>query len=390
MVEQNFGDKRLLEKLIQIGVALTSEIGLDSLLRLIVKEARWFTCADAGSLYVREGEKLRFVVSQNDTLIKRLGANKAKQLFKTFDMPIDKNSLAGYVAWTGKTLNIPDAYKDEPADYKLNLSFDKQTGYHTKSLLIFPLKDPGGEILGVLQLINSMDVSANVVEFSPKIEELVHSLASLAAVAIKNAQLTDALKKAYYDTIIRLSVAAEYRDKITGGHLKRVSHYAQIIAKYMGFSNDEAEHILYTAPMHDVGKLGVPDAVLQKEGTLTPEERSLMEKHTLIGAEIFSDPGTPIFEMAQVLALNHHERYDGKGYPNGLENEEIPLAARIIAVADVFDALAAKRQYKDAIPLEKIYQILKDESGTHFDPTVVDAFFKGLDEILQIKEKFKD
>lgn len=390
MINDSFIDGDLSKKLIGIGIALTSERDLDCLLELIVKEARWFTSADAGSLYIREDDKLKFVVSQNDTITNRLGEKKAKTLFQTFEIPINKNSLSGYVASTGKIINIPDAYNLKKTEFKLNLDFDKLTGYQTKSMLALPLQDPDGEVIGVLQLINSLDKKENVVPFSSKTEELVHSLASQAAVAIKNAKLTASLKKAYYDTIIRLSVAAEYRDKVTGGHLKRVSHYAQVIAKYMGLSKEEREQILYTTPMHDVGKLGIPDAILQKEGLLTKDERNLMEKHTTIGAEIFSNPDTEIFKLAQLLALNHHERFDGKGYPNCLKGKGIPLAARIISVADVFDALSTKRQYKEEMPLEKVYQIIRSDSGTYFDPKVVEAFFNGLDDILKIKEHFKD
>lgn len=383
-------NRYLLKKLIDIGVALTGERDLDSLLELIVREARRFTNADAGSIYIREGDRLIFEVSQNDLLEKKLGKKKFKESFRTFEIPINAESTAGYVALTGKTLNIPDAYDIKDASFKLNLGFDQKTGYRTKSLLIFPLKDPEGEIVGVLQLINALDNDGNAVEFPPEIEELIHSLASQAAVAVKNAQLTLALKKAYYDTVIRLSVAAEYRDKITGSHLKRVSHYSKVIAKNMGLSEEEEEQILYATPMHDVGKLGIPDAVLLKEGRFTDEEKKIMEGHTVIGAEIFSNPETPLFAMAQLLALNHHERFDGEGYPNRVAGEEIPLAARIIAVADVFDALAEKRQYKEGMPVEDVCRIIKEGSGTHFDPQVVDAFFKGLDNILRIKNKFMD
>lgn len=198
------------------------------------------------------------------------------------------------------------------------------------------------------------------------------------------------LKRASLDTIYRLAKAAEYKDEDTGAHIQRVSHYAEIIARKMGMDENFCENILYAAPMHDIGKIGIPDHILLKPGKLTPEEFEIMKKHTIIGAKILEGSDVEFIKMAEIIALTHHERWDGKGYPRGLSGEEIPLPGRITAIADVFDALLSKRPYKPPFPLEETLEIIKKENGTHFDPNVVSSFFSALDEILDIRERFKD
>ena len=198
------------------------------------------------------------------------------------------------------------------------------------------------------------------------------------------------LKRASLDTIYRLARAAEYKDEDTGAHIQRVSHFAEIVARKMGMDENFCENILYSAPMHDIGKIGIPDHILLKPGKLTPEEWEIMKKHTIIGAKILEGSDVEFIKMAEIIALTHHERWDGKGYPKGLKGEEIPLPGRITAIADVFDALCSKRPYKPAYPIDEVLKIIKEEEGKHFDPKVVSAFFSGIDEILDIKERFKN
>lgn len=198
------------------------------------------------------------------------------------------------------------------------------------------------------------------------------------------------LKNASLDTIYRLAKAAEYKDEDTGAHIQRVSHYAEIIARKMGMDENFCENILYSAPMHDIGKIGIPDHILLKPGKLTPEEWEIMKKHTIIGAKILEGSDVEFIKMAEIIALTHHERWDGKGYPRGLKKEEIPLPGRITALADVFDALLSKRPYKPPYSLKEVLKIIEEENGKHFDPKVVSSFFAGFKEILDIREKFKD
>ena len=193
------------------------------------------------------------------------------------------------------------------------------------------------------------------------------------------------IKHASLETIYRLSLAAEYRDWDTGHHLLRMSHYSKAIARHMKLDGKYTEAILYAALMHDVGKIGIPDHILQKPGRLSPEEWEVMKRHTVIGAQILEKSQAEFMKLAENIALTHHEKWDGSGYPNGLKGEEISLAGRIVAVADVFEAVTSKRPYKEPFPLEVAFKIIKEGTGTHFDPTVVDAFFSIKDEILLIK-----
>lgn len=202
-------------------------------------------------------------------------------------------------------------------------------------------------------------------------------------------QAFEKVKESSLETIYRLARAAEYKDEDTGTHVLRMSHYAAAVARELGLPEDEVESILYAAPMHDVGKIGIPDRILLKPGKLDPDEWKVMKQHTLIGGKILSGSEAGFIKLAEVIALTHHEKWDGSGYPNGLAGEEIPIAGRITAIADVFDALTSKRPYKEPFPLEKSFGIIREGRGTHFDPAVVDAFFAVTDEILAIKERFK-
>ena len=206
-------------------------------------------------------------------------------------------------------------------------------------------------------------------------------------VAQRTSQLREALSKiksASLETVHRLSRAAEYKDEDTAAHLQRMSHYSVVIAKKMGMATDFVEGIRYASPMHDAGKIGIPDKILLKPGKLDQEEWEIMKEHAVIGAKILEGSNTQFIQMGELIALNHHERWDGSGYPNGLKGRHIPLAGRITAVADVFDALTSKRPYKKPFPLEKSMQIIKKCKGKHFDPEVVDSFFAASDEIVTI------
>ncbi|MCU0722909.1 MAG: GAF domain-containing protein [Planctomycetes bacterium] len=379
-----------LSTLVEVGIALTAENDLDRLLERVVTEARAATHADAGSLYLREGDTLKFVVSQNDTLAARLGSEGERALFTPFTLPIASSSIAGYVAKTGQVLNLDDVYAI-PADreYRFNKDFDQRNDYRTRSSLSVPLLDPGGHVIGVLSLLNRMDSTGAATPFRPKDVRLILALASLAAVAVKNAKLSTSLRNAHLDTIFRLSVAAEYRDWDTAGHIRRISDYSIQIARDLGLAPQEIEVLRYASPMHDVGKIGVPDAILLKPAKLTPDERTIMEQHTTIGARILANSESEILRNSESVAQHHHEKWDGTGYPNRLKGEAIPRFGRIVAVADVFDALLSRRCYKPPLPPEKALEILKEGRGTHFDPAVIDVFFAKVDAHLAIGSRYK-
>jgi hypothetical protein len=375
-----------LRKLTQIGIALSHERDLARLLDKILFESRRFTRAEAGTLYVKEKDSLRFTCVQNEAMPSTsVTAGSSTGAL----MPIARTSIAGYVAATGEILNIPDVY-DIPGDleYSFNDSFDRRSGYRTRSMLVVPMKEPDGTTIGVIQLINARDVEGRITSFATEIEDLVMSLASQAAVALENANLTLELKRAYEETIIRLARAAEFRDTDTGQHIRRMSHYSFEIAKDMGFNDQQSSELLLAAPMHDIGKIAVPDSILQKPGKLTDEEYKEMQRHTIYGGEILAGSDVPILLLSQKIALTHHEKWDGSGYPYGLKGEQIPMFGRITAIADVFDALSSKRCYKDPMPLEKASDLIKQGTGKHFDPAVVESFFRVLPRILEIKEKY--
>jgi putative two-component system response regulator len=211
--------------------------------------------------------------------------------------------------------------------------------------------------------------------------------------AARTHELRTALQKvriASLDTIYRLARAAEYRDQDTGAHLTRMSHYAVRVARKLGLDDRTAEAILHAAPMHDVGKIGIPDRILLKPGKLDPDEWNIMKQHTVIGARILEGSRADVIKLGRLIALTHHERWDGGGYPKNLKGAGIPLPGRITAIADEFDALTSKRPYKPAFSLEKSFDIIAQGRASKFDPDVVDAFFEAQGEILAIKERYKD
>jgi putative two-component system response regulator len=195
------------------------------------------------------------------------------------------------------------------------------------------------------------------------------------------------LKEAYLDTIYRLVLAAEYKDEDTGEHIVRMSRYSALIAERLGLPAEEVQNILYASPMHDVGKIGIPDTILMKPGKLTDPEFEIMKTHTTIGAKILANSKAKILQVAQQIAISHHEKWNGEGYPRGLTGEEIPLVGRIVALADVFDALTSRRPYKDPYLVDVALDIIKKERGRHFDPHVADVFPESIDEVLRIKHE---
>ncbi len=383
--------KKDLEHLVDIAIDLSSIYNLESLLHKIVMEARAITNSEGGTIYLVNNGKLKFFVSQNDYFKKKYGDDYAKKIFKPFSIEIDKNSVAGYCALKKKSLNIkdvsniPDKYPFTYNDY-----WDKSFGYTTFSMLNIPLVFQNGEVIGVLQLINSISDENKYVEFSKRYEKVVGALSSYAAVSIYNTRLNNQLKQSYLESIVRLGVASEYRDKETFAHLFRMSEITYIIAKAYGYNEEDAINLKYAAIMHDVGKLGIPDAILHKPGKLTSEERLVMEKHTTIGANILRGSVSDLLKMAAKIALTHHEKWNGCGYPIGLIGPQIPIEGRIVAIADVYDALSSKRVYKPKFSKEKVIDIMKSENWKSFDPEIFKIFISEFQKIYNISEKYED
>lgn len=206
----------------------------------------------------------------------------------------------------------------------------------------------------------------------------------------KVAERTRKLQETRLEVIHRLGLAAEYRDNETGLHIIRMSKVSAALAQAVGLSNEQCDLILNSSPMHDIGKLGIPDSVLLKPGKLDADEWEIMKTHTQIGAEILSGGDTDLLEQARLIALTHHEKWDGSGYPEGLKGEEIPLEGRIVALADVFDALTSERPYKKAWPVEKAVEYIKEMSGSQFDPDLVEIFLTILPQVQSISDRYRE
>jgi len=400
-----------LKEIIRLDNELSTVQDLDLLLERILTEARKITNADAGSIYIREDDHLVFSYAQNDTMQKKLPPGQ-KLIYLTFKMKITTGSIAGYVASTGKTLNIPDVYKiPQDAPYKFDSSYDKVSKYKTQSMLTVPLKNATGEVIGVLQIINKKNHDGEVIPFDGEDEVICLHFASTASMALQRAQLTRAL-------ILRMIAMAELRDpKETGAHVNRVAGYATEIyecwAKKHGLSREEINKkrdiLRMAAMLHDVGKVAISDVILKKPGKLTKREREIMKTHTYLGARLFIQKQSEFDEIASQVALRHHENWDGTGYPGHidvltgrpikkgpdgkplpLKGEEIPLFGRIVSIADVFDALQSKRAYKKAWEEDRVLKEMKSLSGTKFDPELVDAFFETYNVIKSITARYPD
>ena len=234
-------------------------------------------------------------------------------------------------------------------------------------------------------------------EFKPRVRNMLKLREAHLATRDRAVQLAEAVRVATAEihdrereTITRLARAAEFRDPETGAHIQRMAHYSALIAKCMSLGGNYTDEILQAAPMHDVGKLGIPDYILLKAGRLTAEEFTVMKRHPSIGYDILKDSSSSVVQMGAVIALSHHEKFDGSGYPNALHGNAIPLEGRIVAVADVFDALTSERPYKSAWPMERAIAFLREGRGTHFDPDCVDAFLRSWKEVVEVRKQFLD
>ena len=406
-------EKQKLEVLTRLGTELNQVKDLDILMEQILTEARRVVNADAGSIYIREKDQLRFTYTQNATLQKKLPPGE-KLIYNIFSIPADESSIAGYSAITGQALNIPDVYKlESTVPYRFSRQFDETAGYKTHSVLAIPLKTVREEVIGVLQIINAQNDEGSIIPFSNDDERMMVHFASMTTVALERAQMTRTL-------ILRMIRMAELRDpKETGAHVNRVGAYSVEIyerwARENGVSEKEIQlnrDILRMAAMlHDVGKVAISDKILKKPGRLTDDEYEVMKQHAVFGARLFVDKKSDFDEAAAEVALNHHEWWNGKGYPGkidlsspenalssvgqkgkppGRKRKEIPLFGRIVAIADVYDALASKRAYKEAWDETDILETLEQGAGQQFDPDLIKVFLSSLDVIRSIQQRYPD
>lgn len=294
-----------------------------------------------------------------------------------------KKGIAGYVAGHGDPLIINDAYSDSRFDKNV----DKKTGYHTRNILALPIRGSSGEIIGVYQAINKMTPAG---KFSETDKEHLLLAATYTGSQLEAVSLQEEIENTQKEIIFTLAETGEKRSKETGNHVKRVAEYSYVLALEYGFSHEEADLLKNASPLHDIGKIAIPDAILLKPGLLTDEERHVMKTHTALGYDMLCHSDRNLLKAAAIVADQHHEKWDGTGYPKGLGGEDIHIYGRITAVADVFDALGCDRVYKDAWPMDRIETLFHEERGFHFDPDLVDVFFKVKDHLLQIRDLYLD
>ena len=493
-------EMKQIKRLIRIGTALSAEPNIDRLFEMIVEEARKITNADGGTLYIMsdDNRELQFAIVQTETLKVRMGGTGEKiswkpvRLYNSDDTP-NHGNVSAYVALTGTIVNMSDVYDSEGFDFKGTRSFDAQTGYRSKSMLVVPMKDHRNDIIGVLQLLNARDdVNQDVVPFSYESQEMTESLASLAAVALSNNRLIRELETLMDSFIRAIATAIDEKSPYTGGHIRRVAELTMDIARTINetvegsyaevhFSDDELKELQIAAWLHDVGKITTPEYVIDKatkletiydgiellrlrfalvdlqekirtlqhqmnpvldsgekdadkiqlaeefrflsetnlgsermsdemmdhvraiaartwevngkqeslltkkeaenltirQGTLNTAEREIVKNHAAVTHKILSQlPFPKKLKRVPEYAAAHHEALNGKGYPKGLEAGQLPLQSRILALADVFEALTAKdRPYKTAKTLSEAMDIMsmmvKDR---HIDPDLFDLF----------------
>lgn len=291
--------------------------------------------------------------------------------------------VVGHSMSSGEDIIINDAY----ADARFNQEVDKQTGYRTRNIIALPIRNNDGDIIGAYQAINKLTSQGY---FTDKDREHLGLAASYSGKALESALLYQEIEDTQKEIIFTMAEVGESRSKETGNHVKRVAEYSYVLARGMNMDEREREILRMASPMHDIGKIGIPDAILKKPGKLTDEEFNVIKSHSTMGYEMLRKSRRSILKAAATVAHEHHEKFNGRGYPRGLAGEEIHLFGRITALADVFDALGSDRVYKAAWPLERILNLFKEERGQHFDPNVVDAFFENLKDILEIRDTFQD
>lgn len=358
--------------LLNVARTLAAETSLEHLLKTVAEEIKKVLDADRCTVFLMDKEK--------NELISKIALGMGTQELR---FPADKG-LAGYVAQSGEVINIRDAYSDS----RFNQEIDKETGYKTKTILCMPIWNMKHEILGVFQVLNKQEGF-----FTKDDEEVLIAIGSSAGIAIENARLFESqqiminrqkdLFKNFVDT---LAASIDARDKITAGHSSRVRMYSELICDVLKVDDKTKANIIHAAILHDIGKIGIRDSVLQKNGKLTDEEYKHIQEHVKITFDILNRVYiSEEFKEVANIASSHHEKYDGTGYFRKLKGNEIPFGGRILAVSDVFDAITSKRHYRDKMPIKNALGIIKSGMWNHFDGDIVDAFFKiTLDKLVDV------
>ena len=368
-IKKVLNSQQLLTAIFYYVSKIANEKSVDKIIMLMADMGRDLIVADRCTLWLIDHKK-----NELRTMIPH-GVNEIR-------VPIN-SGLVGHSILSGKTILIDDAYQDS----RFNPLVDKETGYRTKAVLVIPIINNQGEIIGAYQAINKMTKGK---KFTSKDIEYLTLAASYSGKSLETAMLNQEIEETQKEIIFVMGEIGESRSKETGNHVKRVAEYSRILAIKSGLSEHEAELIKMASPMHDIGKVAIPDAILKKPGKLTDEEFEVMKSHCNIGYNLLKNSSRSILKTAAVLAYQHHEKWNGKGYPLGAKGNEIHIYGRITAIADVFDALGSDRYYKKAWELDRILNLFKEERGEHFDPNLVDVLLSNFADIVNIRDSYQD
>jgi HD-GYP domain-containing protein (c-di-GMP phosphodiesterase class II) len=373
-IKSDLTSEQLLKVIFEYAAKIANERNLDNVLMLMADMGKEIVVSDRCTVWLVDGDMIRTRVAHGVPELK---------------IPYGAG-LVGHAIAEGKPIFIDDAYTNLEYKGVLEngaLKTDQHTGYRTKALMVIPFRNNEGEIMGAYQAVNKMTEDG---VFSHRDLDNLTLAASYSGKSIESAMLAQEIEETQKEIIFTMGEIGESRSKETGNHVKRVAEYSYLIALGLGISHEEAELLKMASPMHDIGKVAIPDSVLKKPGKLTDEEFDIMKTHTVIGYNLLKNSRRTLLRTAATVAYEHHEKWNGRGYPQGLKGEDIHIYGRITAIADVFDALGSDRVYKKAWELDRILNLFKEERGQHFDPKVVDAFMEKLPDILKVRDAYKD
>lgn len=365
-LEQFRNEHRKLSLLLNIARNITTELDLTKLLMLIMDEVRSVLLCDRCTIFLLDENR--------NELFSRVAHGEREIRFPA------GLGIAGHVIETGEILSIKNAYRNK----YFNQEIDKKTGYTTRTILAVPLRNQRGKIIGVFQALNKFKGT-----FTDEDSELLDAISAIAATQIENAQLYEAQKRIFDSFIETLASTIDARDPLTSGHSERITFYVEEMADILDLTIDDRAILRTAALLHDYGKIAVRESVLCKEGKLTDEEYHHIQRHASYTKRILEKINfTDELREVPAIAASHHEKVDGTGYPSGLANDDIPWLGKILAVADVFDALTSKRHYRDRMRFDKVIDILLHDTGKHFEKAVVFAFLQiTMDRITIVLEK---
>jgi HD-GYP domain-containing protein (c-di-GMP phosphodiesterase class II)/ribonuclease BN (tRNA processing enzyme) len=366
---RNLSASEILELIFVYLTKVSSLHDYDKILEILADMSKALTSADRCTIWIVSDDK------------KTIWTKVAHGIDK-IEIPI-KSGIVGTSIDSGKNIIIDDVYQDD----RFNSSIDKITGYKTRSMLVMPMHDSNSEVIGAIQVINNTRKKG--VFYKSDMQRLL-LCSTYSAETLISAKLLREIEDTQREVVFTMGAIGESRSKETGNHVRRVAEYCKILALAYGMDENEAELLKQASPMHDIGKIAIPDSILNKPGRFNAEDRAIMDTHPQLGYNMIKSSERPLLKAASYVAYEHHEKWNGTGYPRGLKGEEIHIYGRITAIADVFDALGSDRVYKKAWDDERIFKLFKEERSKHFDPTLVDLFFEKKDEILKIREKFKD